>query len=360
MGLRSVPTLVAVVQDPGYPFISRSIAARALGKLAFPQFESLAWPLIERTIRRCYESIGHRHTLAQVAQPGPGIAMLAFVVGDQSQLQLEMILEFLAVVGRLPNYESILLALRAGTSKDRGLAIETIEASCRRDIFQQLLPLLDGRSAAAQLAFGRAAGLLRAQSVAQIVAAELRTGFALAATVALQAQYELDPARAATALALRLQRAASPLLVATALQLLAREPASAGAAAENPTPVELLHRLVQNEFFADWGLRSFESVAPDLAVRSFRDGETVFGILHPAEGLHYVLAGTATIGPPERTVGPGGLLGEAALLGETLRSTTARARGPLRTVLVPAGVVRQCAAIYPQLALSLLRRKLAA
>jgi hypothetical protein len=360
IGLRSVPSLVAVVQDPGYPFISRSIAARALGKLAFPQLESLAWPLIGRTIQLCYQSLSSRQTLAEIAQPGPGISMLAYMFADRPQLQLEMILEFLAVVGRLPNYESILLALRSGSSKDRGRAIETVEGACRRDIFRNLLPLLDGRSAAEQLKFGRAAGLVHPQSAAEIVAGEMGSGFAFASTIALQAQHELDPTGAAGALGTRLLQAASPLLIATALKLLARKTGPALGSEETPTSVDLLHHLVQNEFFADWGLRSLEILGPDLAVRSFRDGEVVFALHESAAGLHSILSGAATIDPPGHRVGPGGLLGETSLLGETPYGATARACGPLRTVFVPAHLVRQCAAIYPQLALSLLRRKLAA
>jgi hypothetical protein len=355
-----VPSLVAVVQDPGYPFISRSIAARALGKLAFPQLESLAWPLIGRTIQRCYQSLSSRQTLDEIVQPGPGISMLAYLYADRPQLQLEMILEFLAVVGRLPNYESILLALRSGNSKDRGRAIETVEGACRRDIFRNLLPLLDGRSAAEQLRFGRAAGLVQPQSVAEIVATEMCSRFAFASTIAVQAQYELDPPGAVGAFAKRLQQSASPLLIATALQLLARESPPTPGVEQTPTSVDLLHHLVQNEFFSDWGLRSFEILGPELAVRAFRDGETVFAQQESAEGLHSILSGAATIDPPGHRVGPGGLLGETALLGETQYSATARACGPLRTVFVPAHLVRQCAAVYPQLALSLLRRKLAA
>ena len=63
IGLKSVPTTVAVLRDPRYAYRARSIAARSLAKLAFPQLEALSPGLLRTELQRAYQFLSYHRVL---------------------------------------------------------------------------------------------------------------------------------------------------------------------------------------------------------------------------------------------------------------------------------------------------------
>src|SRR5262249_7897445 len=131
-----------------YP--ARSIAARALARLAFPQLEALSPALIHAEMQRAYQCL---HFYRLCSGESRGRLVLSRYYRGQPAVIVDFVLALLTLGGRLPHFERISAALRFGSRKERGDALETIEQGVSRDIFRLLLPLVDGRSIEEQLQF---------------------------------------------------------------------------------------------------------------------------------------------------------------------------------------------------------------
>ena len=152
-GLRSVPACVRVVQDVSYPYAGRSIAARALARLAFPQLQALGTDLTAREVLRAYQMLYYHTVLAQESDGSIGVEVLSRFYQDEPVTTLEFVLEILALGGQMPNHEMIASSLRSSSLKTRSNAIETLEQAVSRPLFRMLLPLVDGRTVDDKLRF---------------------------------------------------------------------------------------------------------------------------------------------------------------------------------------------------------------
>jgi hypothetical protein len=145
MCLRSVPAIVEVLNGENNSYPSRSIAARALGKLAFPQFEAQSAAIIRRELMRASDYMYFSWQLGASDSGGRGTAVLRRYYEDAYRSVLDFVLELLTIGGRLPNFELIGSSLRSGNQKARRNAIETLEQGVSRPVFKLLLPLVDSR-----------------------------------------------------------------------------------------------------------------------------------------------------------------------------------------------------------------------
>ena len=148
IGLKAVPTVINILMDDTYPYISRSIAARALGKLAFEQLKVNEDKLILQELENVYKYL-YMHTiiLDEFKKTNDEyLFLLSEYLIDKHELILEFILENLSICGEMESFELIKTSLRSSNSKVRGNAIETIEQSTKNFIFAKILPLLDDRS----------------------------------------------------------------------------------------------------------------------------------------------------------------------------------------------------------------------
>jgi len=145
LGLRSVPTLVDILNDPNFTYDCKSIAARALTKSSFPQFEFLSPALIKTEIKHAYDLLCFHWMLLQEKDENSAFYLLSRFYMDIHECLIEFVLELLALSGKLPNFELIAASLRSDNPKARGNAIETIEQGCSHKIFNLLLPLVDSR-----------------------------------------------------------------------------------------------------------------------------------------------------------------------------------------------------------------------
>lgn len=148
MDLQSIPSLVTVIIEKSFSYSARSIAARALGRLAFAQFKSLEHRLILSEIESVYKLL-HFYQIIQrqyETTQDPNLFLMAKYFMDKHFIVLEFVLENLSIGGNLPSFELIKTSLRSSNGKSRANAIETIEQSTHKEIFALLLPLLDQRN----------------------------------------------------------------------------------------------------------------------------------------------------------------------------------------------------------------------
>jgi hypothetical protein len=352
-GPRAVPSLMSVTQNLDSPLFARLIAIRTLGQLAFPQLETMAPVLIDAAVSRAYMLAGCSAALEAARDPGPGLATLAVIYRLLPRLTLEMVLEILSVTGRLPSYDSIVTALRSGSVRDRGYAMENIEQGAGRKLFAQLEPLLDDRPVAEVVRAGRLFGFNQPTDINFAIDRSVRVRFPLEAGAALQALHETRPEAAALAAWEILRQNPAPLLRETALTLLAR---LEGASREKLTPVERIQALSRGTFFRAWGVRQLEFVGRNLREVPAAAGQTLPPRTRATDGVHVIVRGVFIVNG--HRLGPGDNFGGESLFGRDPRSLEARAETEGLALFVPADDILTCARIYPEVALELLRRKL--
>ncbi len=358
LGPRSVPTLITIAQSPGYTVTARSVALRALGKLALPQLQSLAGPLIDHTARKAYVVLANSIALAGGPDSDAGRAVLHRIYCDYPRLVLEIILETLTVAGRLHSYEAVLAGLNSAESKERGYAIESVEQACDRETFLLLQPLVDGRSLEAQVAFGRAHGLIQVPSLAQVLERALASEFPLEAAAAAQALYAADAAGAAGPALTKVRTMARPLLRETVLTLFARA-AGRHPRADEITPVEGVRALMESHEFAGALFTHLEFMAPHIR-RTTPAAGTVLGRRgEPLPGAWLVRQGAIAV-EGAAPHGPGTMAGRDTLRGDHPAPATLTAGPGLDALFLPARVVRRCIETYPELGLVLLRNEVLA
>lgn len=145
LGLQAVPVVLSVFSDDSYTYAARSLAARLLSQLAFPQFEASFYEIIVGEIETAYLYRLRAHVLRS-GKDEDRLNVLEKFYSDSSQNTLNFILEVLTIAGRLPDFELISSALNSPSRRSRGNAIETLEQGVSRPVFKLLLPFYDGRS----------------------------------------------------------------------------------------------------------------------------------------------------------------------------------------------------------------------
>jgi hypothetical protein len=409
IGLRSVPAAVAVLRDPRASYPARSIAARALARIAFPQLETLAPSLIHVELQRAYEclhfhqaleypekrpEIGrnspqrHRDTESElrVLADDPGKGNLAappnslrtfsvslclcgeFRAGStvlsrfyraQPGVIVDFVLELLTLGGRLPHFEQMSAALRFGRRKERADALETIEQGASRETFRLLLPLVDGRGIEEQLRVYQSRFRLAPIAAREVLRAALDSAAAVESAAAAQALHETDDPEAVALLRARLRNnegdRESTTVRDTLVSLLAER--AGGATPDNP--VERLAVLARAPYFATCGMAELEALAEDACPVQFEPGEWMFQPGEPAEAFYVIASGTAMIERPadQERRQAGDLVGEELLFGEAIRQNGARSDG-VQTLRISAAAVSRAACTYPRLGIGLLAEKL--
>ncbi len=350
-GSRTVPTLIAVSQSPAYAATARSVALRALGRLSLPQAQMLAGPLVEQTTRKAYSVLSGAMSLAAQGDE-PGQTVLRRIYRDYPLLISSVVLETLAVAGRLPNFESVLAGLDSSQSKERGYALESVEQACTRETFTLLLPLIDRRSVEAQIEFGRSRGLIANATTAQVLARALASDFPLEASAAAQASHALDPAGSAEALLAKLRSMRSPMLRKTVFTLLARR-AGHTALASALTPVEHVNALLSFPSLSYALLTHLEFMGAQLRLATPPAGTVLCRRGEPLPGIWFVRAGSVRAADGT-ALEPGGVVGAEALHGALLAPCTYSAGERCETLFLPSAVIRRCVEIFPEFGVALL------
>ncbi len=319
-GLQSVPILDTVLRDRSCPFKGRTVAARALGKLAFPQLELLSMPLIREEIEHAYRGVW-RWSLLEREPATPGMETLKRYYLDVRRDVVDVVLEILAVGGRLPNFELLSASLASDSRKERADAIETIEQGLSRDVFRALLPLIDQRSATEQAAYYERHYAPEPLSLTQVLTSALQ-GTWLERLIAAQALCDTGP-DGTRVLRERLETI-GPEIAGEIFSAITRASDTDAAL----THVEKIHALRRSAFFERLGIQEAHVVAKSAEPKRYAAGEQIFGQGDCADVLFCILEGTVEITTPGGSVirSQGDVFGEGGLRGEFLRTSRAVSR----------------------------------
>jgi len=106
--------------------------------------------------------------------------------------------------------------------------------------------------------------------------------------------------------------------------------------------------------FAQLGFSALQIVAIGSEVRRLADGEVLFRAGDTADAGYVIQEGSLTLTRPDAkrpdsivTLGPGVLIGELALLTETIRPATAAAVGPAAVIRVSRSLFRKVLEEFP-------------
>ncbi len=335
IGLKSVPNVVSVLEDARFSYAGRIIAARALGRVALPQLESISPTLIETEIRRAYQFAYFHDVLQADGAIESGAIVLSRFYRDMQDLIIDFILEILTIAGRLPDFELISSSLRSRNPKERGNAIETIEQGVSRAVFRVLLPLIEPKRAAERTALSKQFAE-RVWTGTQIVENAFNGPFPLESAAAAQALWEQEPQQAPDVLRDKFSENLYPLFRDTVLALFAK-----GGPEERLNTIEKLHRLAASRLFGLLTTRDLERLSLVSSERYFAPGEEVFAQGDDADELYLVASGSVRIGngtSAQRTAGA--VLGEECLFGVSHRRQSAVSEGVNMLVLRKSDVLR--------------------
>ena len=142
MGLRSVPTLLAMTKDAKLHDRCRVLSGRILGRVALPQLRANLFDIISVEINRAYFYFYHSFDVERQWEPFP---MLKDALTTGFHSAIDFIIQLLGVAGSIERSEVLAHALRSKNPKVRGNAVETLEKTCEAKIFHRLKPLIDER-----------------------------------------------------------------------------------------------------------------------------------------------------------------------------------------------------------------------
>jgi HEAT repeat protein len=142
MGLRTVPTLIALTKDIHLHDRCRLLAGKILGRLSLPQLRSNLSEIIQQEIDRAYFYVYHFHTV-QKQYPDLDLSMLTDVLGTGYHSVLDFIIQLLAVAGEVEDSELLSRSLRSRNPKVRSQVVEALEKTSEPSIFRMLRPLVD-------------------------------------------------------------------------------------------------------------------------------------------------------------------------------------------------------------------------
>lgn len=349
IGLQGVPAVVTVLQQGTFPYRGRSIAARALGRLSFAQYESLAPATMEAELRRAYEFVASQEGLARSGAKGPGVALLSRFYRDAQATIVDFVLELLTIGGRLPSFELLSASLRSSNPKERADAVETIEQGCDRATFALLLPLIDPRQAGARAGMVEKLGYTCNVPVREIIARSIASPIPLECASALLAMKETGDERFDESLRKVLLENPDVFVRESALALLGTGPDRRLGA------VEKVSLLAGTGFLDVFNVMEVVYAISNAEEKAFSRETAIFAAGDRADCAFVVVDGEAEVvrGGSRTTVGPGGLIGRSGVVGGGNREESAVSRG-CRVLELAARHLENAALVSPRAATGLL------
>jgi hypothetical protein len=144
IGIRAIPTLLAMTKDARLDEKARILAGRSLGRLSLPKLRAHLFSLIGQEIERAYLYYYHSHTL-QKSYPNHNLEELREQLLIAYRSTTNLIIHLLGVAGSVENCELLCRSLNSKNEDTHSHAVETLEKSCDPKIFKLLLPLIDDR-----------------------------------------------------------------------------------------------------------------------------------------------------------------------------------------------------------------------
>jgi hypothetical protein len=144
-GETAIPRLSAELESPRQLFRARAVAARTLARLSQALFVSRLDALVRNEFDRAQPRISLAEALEALPQSTSGTRMLARLQRQQISLATDFLIELLALGGRLPDSDLLVISLRSQNTKVRANALEAIENGVDRPTFLLLRGLIEGR-----------------------------------------------------------------------------------------------------------------------------------------------------------------------------------------------------------------------
>jgi hypothetical protein len=358
MGLKAIPGIIHVLRDPAAPYHSRSIALRALSRLAMAQLLMVADELIDAELDRAEQAASaHRGLSAQRdARGSTGCAVLTRYYRDAAVQGLEFVLELLSLSGRLPDFDLIRASLSFANARDRANAVETIQQSCSRQLFERIARLIDTTVAVAGLDVVHQHGGQR--SLPELLRTAALSNVALEAASGLVAHHELELAGSAELLRERLEQTSDSTRSDWLLELLPRFAKRADA---SPPPVHSVERvavLVRAEFFSEARVLALDFLARHSEDRQLPAGEVIYRPGDAADALYVVAEGEVSLRREqgEALVSHGATFGQRVLMGDQTRMEEA-VSGGCRLLVLRGELVTRAIEIFPSMGVSLYQFK---
>jgi hypothetical protein len=142
MGEAAIPRLMQVLGSYEAPYRARAVAARALSTLSHAQFLSQ----LDRLVGEELQATGRRMAVADrfeaEGEGEPAMALLAEAYRERIAASVDFSLELLALGGRLPDFDLLVVSLHSANPKVRGNAIETIASGVDHATWKRLEPLI--------------------------------------------------------------------------------------------------------------------------------------------------------------------------------------------------------------------------
>lgn len=352
-GPRTVPHLTTVAQSPEFSFNARCIALHIIGNLAPAQADSLAKDLTIFTLTRAYLFLGSYLALSREQPTDSGQVVLTHIYRDFPNLAVEIVLVTLSVTGRLASPEATLAALRNGTAKERSYAIETVEQSCDRSVFNLLLPLIDGRSLEAQIEHGMRAGLIPSLTPEQVLRQAAETHFPLQASAVAQTNYHRHFPAPTDALLETLRTCPHPMVHRTVMTLL--KPPSTSRAI---TPVDVTKSIMNAAPLKGALFTHHETLVEKVVVIESTHDQILFDVGTPIDGFWHIISGRVSLSDAATSAGPNTTLGLEEFYSGHPYSAQATALAGSRIVHLTQAALEHTVRIHPNFGLVLLRQKL--
>ncbi|MBA4387309.1 MAG: hypothetical protein C0404_04965 [Verrucomicrobia bacterium] len=369
IGLQSVPVLISLVRDPRCPYQGRSIAIRALGKLAFPQLQTLAPKLVDSEIRRAYEFLSNHWILSKEKSDSVALQFLSGFYRDAQVSVVNFVLELLAISGRLPDFEMLTASLRSQNVKERGNAIETIEQGCSRAVFSILLPLVDSRRLADRVEFSTKTLGVNLSSAREVLMGAVDSTVQFECAGGIQAVWDLanaggnprtDCAPICAIMQKKLTEPSMNIVKEVIFALLERDHAPAAGARQSLNVLERAHSIASTEFFGSFAIPELAAIARDTGETYLPAGRKLYSAGEPAVAAYVVVSGEVNVRRADgtvRTAGVRAVLGSESLIGRRDYRDDAVSSGAV-VLAIPTDVIMETAMTREPFAVGLLAKKL--
>ena len=344
IGLKGVPMAVYIVRSKNCSHKGKSIAARALSRIAFPQFELLTSSIIIPELNDAYRYLYYYSILDQERSTS-GIEVLKKLYLDIQKTIVEYVLELLTLGGKLPDYELVSASLQSKSAKERGNAIETIEQGVPRQIFNLILPLIDARTVGEIIAFYNNTFSFKKMSSEEIVIDSIKSNIPVESTTGAQILCDIDIEKYQDIIRKKMRETRSTLFKKTALILLGINKSS-----ERFSFVDKIYHLSNSSLFQFFGVQALELIARNIEEKTFPSGDYIYKSDEKAKNLYCIISGEGNSSDSQKFK-KGDVFGKDCLLHS--HYSTDMISENMTALIIPKKILIKNSEIYPKTALTI-------
>ncbi len=184
LGETAIPRLASALRDRHYNYPIRSIAACALADLSYAQFIAQADHLVTEELAEAHRLRLNAERLEAEQHTSSAVAILAQAQHERVGRAVDFVLELLALSGKLPNFDLLIVSLHSANPKVRANAFEAIESSVDYQTYRSIDALLRPRKKT------NVASQEHKDDITPLIERALEVGHGIEAAAAMQILYE--------------------------------------------------------------------------------------------------------------------------------------------------------------------------